>query len=617
MAVVAAASKTPRHCCNLDGECPRHRAYYCAVCDQCPKCHPVQEDNMSRTAKAKAGDNVCDYCDQPSTVTTRVRLEDGGTMMVCQGCVRAVEQSGSPPANAALLRVSDATPDTKVCGCEYDGETPTYCPEHDRHYCSNCTAGRGECPVCDIYDAAVYDKRELDHCEHTLTSVPARCQDHGVWYCSRCHPICPRCQIDAVEASVEEGKKAALPARLDINPSNYPLVSCYTHGWYCSRCDKNCPSCNHRGRWEMTKCVRHPGKHYCPRCGLGCSECGKRPPLAADDAKEQVMECPACRKKECRYCEDHKNWFCSACDGNCLRCDGCYTKGGSMFHKCGKQMSFCHTHKKHFCLQCGQKCTICVSAKKHRCGKPMAVCKRHDRTYCPNCNADCDDCKKEAEVARSKPKHHCGCSMLFCAKHQLHFCPACDYLCNCSINCGVVEKYGSKEDEKRFAKLTEDVEWQWADFQNWIKERDSLNDAFKDFYENWHDLMRFLYPKLLLCGADPMAEETGEKLMAVDDCFKGLYRVALTLGMKDKEDEDEGWADIDEADVDEALDRAYGGMASYRDSDGRVHHFYRDDDRYERQHKPHHVKVAITDEGDDLSVGGKRTSFQSIVIEKK
>ncbi|MFX8778123.1 hypothetical protein ABTM50_19685, partial [Acinetobacter baumannii] len=91
--------------------------------------------------------------------------------------------------------------------------------------CSNCTAGRGECPVCDIYDAAVYDKRELDHCEHTLTSVPARCQDHGVWYCSRCHPICPRCQIDAVEASVEEGKKAALPARLDINPSNYPLVS--------------------------------------------------------------------------------------------------------------------------------------------------------------------------------------------------------------------------------------------------------------------------------------------------------------------------------------------------------------------------------------------------------
>lgn len=601
------AKKT--HTCNTDGECSRHRNYHCTRCGTCPQCEAERE--MSKTAKARK--NVCDYCDQPAHALEKLAIPTGGTMTVCKQCIGAIKgEYGEEVIHPVAAKPAAYTPDdVKSCGCIYDGETASYCTDHDRYYCTKCTDERDICPVCDLFDEAVEQRAELPRCDrHPRGDEVEYCQDHQVWYCGGCHPICPRCQVDAVESSVKDARPApkALPA-----PSNYPLISCYSHGWFCSRCDKDCPSCHTRGRWEIPKCKEHKN-HYCPRCGMGCKDCGKRKGLSAAEPKakaDHVLECPACRKVAFRYCDAH-GYFCTECDGVCMKCDGAYSRGGVTFHKCGKKMAQCLTHNKHFCLGCGQKCKLCVSDRKHRCGAVMSCCKRHDITFCKACNIECSQCDAEAAFARKKQKHHCGCPMLMCARHDTYFCPSCDYLCKCSIDCGVVEKHGTKDHEYRGTE--NDIEWQWGDFQIWLKNREEFVDCVKDFKENWDEMMRFLFPKLLVHGGDPTAEEACEKLMAVDTCLKALIELCVKMGTQDAELEEEVEENPDDIDVDDdvdaAINRSYGGSAYWDDEYGRRHHFYRDDDDH-----PTFVKVTITDEGDDLSVGVKTTKFTAIVIE--
>lgn len=552
---------------------------------------------------------VCDYCNAPVFLTTKLDL-NGFMTNVCSDCAANIEETNRPvyASNNSVLAITPV--DTKFCGCPYDGETPTYCVEHDCYFCANCTAGRGECPICELYDAVANNKSELEHCEHTETTTPAFCQEHNVWYCWRCHSICPRCQAETVESSAKENKVV----KNIMEPNQYPLIKCSKHSWYCSKCDKTCPACSNQIRWMPSKCNTH-GSYYCLVCGLGCKQCGKREPFNVKKIKDSIVliACNTCGKNETYKCTKHKTFYCDVCDGKCLCCDGSYLKNGTMYHKCDKQMSRCIDHNKYFCKHCGQRCKVCVNKHKHRCGTPMSACKIHDRTFCSKCNVYCDDCKKEKEVAKSNMKHHCGCKMLFCAKHQLYFCLSCDFLSNCSINCGIVERYVSKEEEKQIKHISENLDQNWSDFNLWLKEKDGILDSCKDFYETWHEFTRFIYPMLIQHSSDPVTEEIGEKLHAVDGCFKSFYDIVARVGMIDEDDAeptDDTEIDIDIGkDVAKAIDDVYG----YTDSDGYVHYVH-------NEPSPpccDHVKISITYEGDDLAVGGKLVKFQSIVVVNK
>jgi hypothetical protein len=582
-----------------DGYCEEHNLFYEFQCPECISPHKHC--------------NTCNYCGTDFCSTTTVTMLEGSTIDVCSNCIGAVEHLSEPQVKNKPKLSYTSSRQAKPCKCEYDGETSIYCSNHDIYYCSNCTGGRGECPICELYDKAVGKKNELDHCVHTLTAEPTYCDEHYVWYCHGCYEDCPRCLVDRRE-TFSLKNEALLPVKVVINPSNYPLIRCADHGWYCSRCDKNCSSCNNRSRWKMNKCLHDTA--YCPRCGLGCSKCGKQPLLASDVKKKHMMKCHDCGKKTRHHCDEHDSYYCTDCDGKCIWCEGSYATNGTVHHKCKKKMTYCMTHKKHFCTSCGQKCKLCVMQINHRCGEAMNVCKVHDVTYCPKCSVDCDSCKKEMEVAKSHMAHHCGCSTLFCAKHQLYFCPACDFLCNCAINCGIVEKYGSKEDENKYSNVSEDMEWQWAEFQTWSKERGSLLKDLKDFSATWHELMNFLHPKLMLCINDKFAEETSEKLFAVDSCFKAFCKTASLIGVKNEEEEDDD-DDIDTCfEVDAALDRAYGGNASYKDSDGKVHYFHKCDENNAPRVK-YYIKAVITYEGGDLLKNARVTNFQAIVLDVK
>ncbi len=552
---------------------------------------------MGKTTKANK-DNICDCCDRVSLILNKFKVSSGGIMMVCREC----EDSSQILKTPLFLKTApdNVKSSDKLCGCTHDGGNTSYCIEHDRHYCYSCTDGRGKCPDCEFTPG----ENRFENCKHS-SAAATHCQYHSIWYCSICNSICPNCHAAAASVSLKDTFSSK------INPLNYPLVLCNKHGWYCSRCDKNCPSCNKRKKNDdILECNSHKS-HYCSRCGLGCRSCGKLMPSVVK-TKKYVLQCPTCKQEELYYCEKHKSHYCASCDGKCLRCDGCYAKNdGNMYHKCGHAMSHCNAHKKYFCIPCGQKCKICASSRKHRCGKPMSVCKIHDRSFCPNCSSKCDDCNKEAEVAKNRLTHHCGNLMLFCAKHRRYFCLGCDYLCDCSVNCGIVEKYASKEDRNSHFNLLENIEGHWDEFQTWLKSKDVILNSFDKFYENWHEFLRFLYVNVVSgynSGDYIFSKEVNDEMMIVDSGLKSLRE--LMSGLRAREEDLDDGLDINDTEIDEALDRAYGGKAYYKDSDGRIHYF-------QCEQVDFFTKVEIFDEGDDLLEGAKITNFQSIAIEKK
>jgi hypothetical protein len=606
-----------RHICNSSARCGRHEdVSFCSYCGYYPLCQEDGRENKQKRDRKRESRQkercTCDFCSKKAKKHTlglcgthHVRYcKNCSVLGNCPQCAEDASVNKTQPPQlspcTALVPVTSlhqAPNDTKHCGCVYDGSTEYYCYDHQIWYCDKCSHGTCECPLCHV-EECVSDRPEwlpvcacCDDDGVRVKGLTGHCEEHRCYYCKTCYGLCPKCKAKALPARGKVISERSLPAP---DPKNYPLLECPYHGWFCSRCDKQCPDCTGQNvRWLIPHCDRHKA-HYCPRCGMVCKDCDKKQMMVAEPPEEEGLECPTCGKKALRDCPKH-GFYCTACDGNCERCDGCYSKAGVMYHKCSRAMVFCGKHKKHYCDYCGQKCRLCepkMKLKYHQCGLPKSFCSFHEEYYCRKCDGLCPACMVEKKVATGgKHNHHCGTTMLYCAKHRAYHCPTCDFLSKCRLDCKCRQYYKPTYDD---VCDRNSVEERWEEFQFWIENKRELVDCMANFQEEWEDFVKFMFAPMMISGDNPECEEAVEKFMAVESIFKALCDITLKLGAADEEpEEDEDLAGRPEPEE--------GGYCGWEEDDGVMHYVHHSS--CVPAHYPYRVRVKVEEiRGDDLLV---------------